>query len=317
MWNAVVCYGGMSELPGVDLSQPIYYNRQKSLWMWKVSSAMGNTNWSSYAGNWVISTTFPPEPVLGGAQVSMFSEFNSKPVYSVGGSSFLWTDGSSWYHSPVVGGGTAEWVNEDAPSVYMGDAFFYGSLYYSPLTGGGSNHGGTETVSFAAFMGWYWDSGKSGSSTVPYGVYTAAGGATGTQYVGALVLTDSAGNTYTQQPTDDSLALLQDGYVHYSTLSSDKTADKGDISFEATTLNRWIIGTYSTTAGTGYWKGPATLPKASTDAAATFQRIWNDTTPSSSDPAPGDLTLSFSKWQAPTTSWKKPGLFLESGVTFP
>jgi len=317
MWNAVVCYGGLTELPGVDISQPIYYNRQKSLWMWKVSAIMSNvSNWSDYAGKWVISATFPPKPVLGGTQMSFYSQFQGRPIYSAG-SSFLWYGTGYWYHTNIVGGGIAEWTNEDAPTIYMGDAFYYGTPYSTPLTGGGSNHGQTETAAFVAFLGWYWDSSKSGSSTAPYGVYTAAGGASGTQYVGQLVLSDSAGNKYAQQPTDDSLALLQDGYVHYSTLSSDKTEDKGDISFESTTLSKWIIGTYSTTAGTGYWKGPATLPKASTDAAATFERVWNDTDPSTTDPDPGNLTVSFSKWQAPTTSWKKPGLFLEAGVTFP
>lgn len=309
MWKPATCFSNIA-YPEVSAGTQIYYSKRLSLWLWKLPSSFpANPN------KWVMAAAFPMLPRWNGtAMVTNYSkgQYGGYPVYYDAIEHLYFWYSAAWYASAIVGGSVSEYALDDNPSVYLGDAWYSGGNFTDSLAwyGRGTNYGSGKNVSWATFVGWIWTSG----GTAPYGMYSGSGGATGRKYVGSLNLSDDLGNTYLQAAPSNALTVLDDSSTYYSKLASDKTEDRGDISWSST-LGKWIIGTYSTAAGTGYWEGSATLPLSSLDSSVTFTRVWN-ADPEQEDPTPGNITVSFSSWTA-SASWIKDGLFLEAGVTLP
>ena len=310
MFHLTVCFNGLA-LPGVDYTQSIYFNPRTALWLYKTSSDV-----SDQPSKWVMTADFPPKPKYAGTSSTWSTRtpvYNGAPVFSVGGM-YLWAPNSGgWCLSSMVEGATSEWTYADAPSTYLGDVWYISNSLGGDWTGRGSVHGTTRTGTYTALVGWVLSDGS--GDTAPNGVYTAMGGATGSKYVGTLKLTDNLGNVYSEIVSSALLQLAgMSSSSGYSTLTSSKVNDRGDISRYG---SAWIIGTYSTAPGTGYWQGPASLPLKSGDASASFTRVWNPTDPVTPDPTPADITVNFTKWIAPISQLKQAGLFLEVGSTLP
>jgi len=306
MWNPVLSFEAIT-LPDVYAGAAIYYNRRKALWCWKRNASM-----STYASQWVMAASFPICPLVGGSATTYYGNYNGYPAYYQN-ASYVWSGGVYWYKSAIIGSALREYVYADYPSTYYGDSWYLiSSLFGSAWTPRGVGKGGsTLAAAWPTFVGWVWESG---SGTAPYGSYAPVGGASGRKYFGALVLTDSLGNTYTEASSSDILTINEQTSIPKSTLTSDGVDDRGGISYSSDAGGVWIIGTYSTTAGAGYWIGPAALPLYPSASSVTFTRVWNEED-GVEDPTPGDITVSFSKWSALTTPLTRPALSLAAGAS--
>jgi len=311
MWHPTICFTNLT-LPEVTSGTTIYYNDRLSIWLWQMSSIMPvavKDKWCMRANG-----SFPLLPTFNGnALSSIYSkgQYQGNMVYygSNGTYNFyFYNESGIWYASSIVAGAKEEFTYDDDPSTYLGDNWYTASkMSAGNWTGRGLLHGTTAALAWPTFVGWVH---VTASGTAPYGAYAATGGATGTKYFGILNLTDDLGNTYTQSQATKT--VFNTSVTGYSTMASSKVDDRGDITKQTISgTDYWCIGTYSTSAGTGYWLGPTILPMTVGDTA-TFVRVWNAGT--SPDPYPSNIIVSFSSWAAPATSWKIDGMTLEVGV---
>jgi len=278
-------------------------NSTLSVYLWNPSTQVS----SQYGAGPYISASLGSTLSIGSNSMTPYGYYNGYACYS-GNGWYLWyatsyTFGTGWVLSSEMGRNTREYVEVNASTnveYYDGDAwYFYSSSsavipYGASFTARGSGYGGS-----ALTASWSNPSALARSSTLssssymttasPLGVY---GTTSSYKIVGCLALYSAS--TYLayswiyQTPPDST-----------TNKSSFVDSDESTVISWNADLSAWVIGTVSTTAGTGYWKCAGNLPKYNGMTDATFTRVWN-AEDGVSDPTPDSIVVKFGGYVLPS-----------------
>jgi len=238
-----------------------------------------------FAGAWKICDKFGFDYVYG--------SYRLRPVYVNVGSYMYFKDSSSswalWYSDASTGG--FGWVLSQTPgkppleywnstsSAYAGDAFYTGSLPAlngtSSFTARGSLRGSTQGsyTGTAVTVSTRFDRWESSSQ---FGVYSAAGSASGTKTVGLPQWTDSSGVLYTRSLSKDSNSKYSYGDISW--------VESVTIDGESVTVQKFILGTYGSSSG---WHEASSAPVLGSSWTLAFSK------PSDSEATGSDLVMTW------------------------